>query len=205
MKIKEEKEQLEKMIMNSSDKIGTEMPSPAAELKMEPAFDTDFNEVQKECEKKAKKLIHNATGLMLTDELIKNNPYLKNKMQVDIISLTSILYQLSVNETMQKALMEEVRSGSLHPRNFEVFAQLTKVIGEIGKQVIQTTEAIKGTYRDLKNDIREKNQDMAMLTESGLTKNSKGILTVGSKDLINETKKLKMQANNIQDVQEIKE
>jgi len=208
MKISQEREQLEKMINQSSEKIGNEPSINNPELKMEPTFQADFNEIQKDCEKRARKMIHTATGLMLSDEIVKQNPYIKNKMQVDIISLSGMLYQLQVNETMQKALMEEVRSGAMHPRMFEVFGQLSKTIGDLNKQLLQTAEAIKGTYRDLKNDIREKNQDMAMLNESGLTKNSKGILTSGTKDLINETKKLKMQANNIeeiQDVQEIKE
>lgn len=206
MKIKEERQQLENLINESPSKIGPEPSINAPELKMEPSFEADFNEIQKECESKAKKMIRNATGLMLSDELVKQNPYIRNKMQIDILTLAGMLYQLSVNETMQKALMEEVRSGALHPRMFEVFGGLSKTIGDLNKQTLQTIEAIKMTYRDLKNDIREKNQDMAMLSESGVTKNSKGILALGTKELINETKRLKMQERNIdvEDIEEIK-
>jgi len=204
MKIKDERDELEKIINQSSDKIGQSAPTDSPELKMEPVFDADFNEIQKDCEKRAKKMIHTATGFMLSDEIIKQNPYLKNKMQIDVISLAGMLYQLTVNETMQKALMEEVRSGALHPRMFEVFAAVSKTIGELNKQLLQTTEAIKITYRDLRNDIREKNQDQMALTDGGITKNAKGILTSGTKELIKETKRLKIQSNSdIQDVEEI--
>jgi len=208
MKIKDEREQLEQMINQSSEKIGNEINSIAPELKSEPMFTDNFNDIHKECDKQAKKLIQKVTGFILSDELIKQNPYLKNKIQVDIISLSGMLYQLSVNETMQKTLMEEVRSGATHPRMFEVFSQLSKTIGDLNKQLLQTTEAIKSTYRDIKNDIREKNQDMLAIGESGLTKNSKGILALGTKELIRETKRLKLERKQneeviIQDVEEI--
>lgn len=205
MKLKEERDELEKMINNSSEKIGKELtPKDAPELAMEPAFTIDFEQLQRDCEKRAKKMIHNATGFMFSDEVVKDNSYLKNKMQVDIISLAGMLYQLSVNETMQKALMEEVRSGAMHPRMFEVFGQLSKTIGDLNKQLLQTVEAIKITYRDLKQDIREKNQDMAALGTGGLVKNEKGILALGTKELIRETKKLKAAQSGAIDIEDIK-
>ena len=206
MKIKDERDELEKILNVSSEKIGLEpTASDTPELKMEPTFTIDFEALQKDCDKKAKRMIHNATGFMFSDELVRDNPYLKNKMQVDIISLSGMMYQLSVNETMQKALMEEVRSGAMHPRMFEVFGQLSKTIGDLNKQLLQTVEAIKSTYRDLKVDIREKNQDQAALGQGGLVKNSQGILALGTKELIREAKKLKatQKDEDIQDVEEV--
>ena len=207
MKIKEERKELEKIIDQSSNKIGNEpSPTDTPELTMEPAFDIDFNKLQKDCDTKAKKMIRNATGFMLSDLLVKENPYFKNKMQVDVISLAGMLYQLEVNKTMQTTLMEEVRAGAMHPRMFEVFGQLSKTIGDLNKQLLQTVEAIKITYRDLKADIREKNQDLAAIGEGYLTKNDKGIIALGTKELIKETKKLKamQQQNNIQNVKTLK-
>ena len=189
MKIKDEREELEKMINQSSENIGNTPDAP--ELKMDPAFDMDFKKLQTACDKKAKKMIANATGFMLSDQLVKDNPYFRNKMEVDVISLAGMLYQLEASKTMQSALMEETRAGALHPRMFEVFGQLTKIISELNKQLLQTVEAIKITYRDLKNDIREKNQDMASLSEGHFMKNDKGIIALGTKELIKETKKLK--------------
>jgi hypothetical protein len=108
-----------------------------------------------------------------------------------MISLSGMLYQLEVNKTMQTALMEEVRSGAMHPRMFEVFGGLSKTIGELNKQLLQTVEAIKVTYRDLKDDIRERNQ--------------KGLLTLGTKELIKKTKmdKIENQRNKDQDIEDV--
>ena len=207
MKIKDERAELENLLNASSSDISKEPArSDTAGLSMDPAFTIDFEVLQKDCEKRARKMIHNATGFMFTDELVKDNPYLKNKMQVDIISLAGMLYQVIVNETMQKALMEEVRAGALHPRNFEVFSQLSKTIGELNKQLLQTVEAIKSTYRDLKNDIRERNQDIQAIGQGNMMRNEGGLIALGTKELIKETKKLKAAQydEKIEDVEEIK-
>lgn len=208
MKVKDEREVLEKMINDSATSIGQEPKlNDTPELSNGPTFTVNFEDLQKECEKKAGKMIHSATGFMFSDEIVKENSYLRNKIKVDILSLAGMIYQLSINETMQKALMEEVRSGAMHPRNFEVFSQITKNIADLNKQTLQTVEAIKMTYKDLKNDIREAAQDMAAIGTGGFTKNENGIIAMGTKELIKETKKLKMkqlEENNIQDAEEIK-
>jgi hypothetical protein len=207
MKISEEREQLERMVSGSDEKIDKNVvPSLTPELAMEPTFTLDFEALRKECDGKAKKMIKNATGFMLSDEMIKQNPYLKNKMQVDVISLSGMLYQLKVNETMQETLMEEVRSGAAHPRMFEVFGQLSKTIGELNKQLLQTVEAIKSTYKHVKFDIKEKNEELKAIGpgQNGITRNDKGLIALGTKELINETKKLKAGFTPaIEDVQEI--
>ena len=205
MKISQERKELVKMINQSPENINKNSPTHTPELEMEPAFDMDFNKIQKDCNRQARRMIQNATGFLLSDELVKENPYLKNKMQVDVISLSGMLYQLEINKNMQITLMEEVRAGALHPRMFEVFGQLSKTIGELNKQLLQTVEAIKITYRDLKVDIREKNQDLVAIGGGNLIKNDKGIIALGTKELIKETKKLKaIQNKNVQNVQDIK-
>ncbi len=217
MNARDEKDELQKMIDAADNKLDKNTPKfDAPELAMEPTFDLDFDKLQKECDSKAKKMIKNATGFMLTDEIIKQNPYLKNKMQVDILSLSGMLYQLKVNETMQKTLMEEVRSGAAHPRMFEVFGQLSKTIGDLNKQLLQTVEAIKATYKDIRFDVQEKQNELRAIGpgQNGMVRNDKGLVALGTKELINETKRLKAAQNdqvviikgdqNVQDIEEIK-
>lgn len=208
MKIKDEREELEKMIKKSSEAIdqnsAPEQVDP--ELKMEPTFDINYEKLRKNCQRKARRMIKNATGLMLTDDMVKSNPYLRSKMQVDILSLTGLLYQLQVNETMQQSLMESVRSGQEHPRMYEVFAAQSKTIGDLNKQLLQTVEAIKITYKDVKGDIREKDEELRALGDgTSVFRNRDGLVTKGTKDLIKEAKKLKKQDPNVQDIEEIED
>jgi len=200
MKIKEEKDELQRMIDAADDRLDKNVIPPSnavPELMMEPRFTMDFTKLRKECASKAKKMIKNATGFMLSDSAIKDNPYLRNKMQVDVLSLSGMLYQLRVNEMMQETLMEEVRNGATHNRNFEVFGQLSKTIGDLNKQLLQTVEAIKSTYKDIKFDVKEKENELRAIGpgQNGMVRNDKGLVALGTKELIKETKKLKSTQN----------
>jgi len=211
MTIKDERKNLEDLIEKSSASLEDAqipMADTSALQGMKPAFDMDFVRTKKNCQRRARAMIKKATGLMLTDGMVAENPYLRSKMQMDILSLTGLLYQLEVNEMMQETLMEEVRAGAAHPRMFEVFGNLSKTIGDLNKQLLQTVEAIKMTYRDVKGDIREKMEELKAIGpgESGIMRNSQGLVTMGTKELIKEAKKLKtVEASNenIEDVKEI--
>ena len=216
MRQKEEQIELEKLLDNSNDQINLNVPKPGdtPELKGEPLFTEDFGELNAECEKQAKKMIHTATGFMLNDEIIKQNPYMKDKMKIDILSLTGMLYQLKVNELMQKTLMEEIRHGRAEARLFEVFGQLVKTIGDMNKQLLQTVEAIKVTYRDIKQDVRDKDNELRSLSENnsnGLLRNEKGTVAIGTKDLIKSMKALRQENaqrekdKNIEDIKIIED
>lgn len=208
MKAREEKDELQQMIDAADDRLDKNVVPPSnavPELMMEPRFSMDFNKLRKECDSKAKKMIKNATGFMLNDSVIKDNPYLRNKMQVDVLSLSGMLYQLRVNEMMQETLMEEVRNGATHNRNFEVFGQLSKTIGDLNKQLLQTVEAIKSTYKDIKFDVKERENELRAIGpgQNGMVRNDKGLVALGTKELIKETKKLKSTQNGqiIEDIQ----
>jgi hypothetical protein len=199
MKVKDERRELEKIIINSPDNLEGNVPigEDAPELIQEPTMDIDFDEVREACNVDAKRMIFNSISFMLTKEVIESSEYIQDKMNTDAISLSGMLYQLRCNEAMQKALMEEVKHGAMHPRMFEVFAQVSKGIGELNKQLIQTVEAIKMTYKDIKQDYREKQSDLLGGSQTqqltGGTSNG-GMLTYGTKDLIksvNEKKKLR--------------
>ena len=215
-KAKDTRDDLERMVNGSPDNLEGEMPTGLGEaLKMKPSFEMDFGKTKKNCKRRARSMIKRATGLMLSDEMVSENPYMKHKMQVDIISITGLLYQLEINEMMQETLMEEVRSGAAHPRMFEVFGNLSKTIGDLNKQLIQTVEAIKVTYKDIRGDIRDKEDELKALGqgEGSMLRNKDGIVSMGTKGLIREARKAKMLAkeeeeqenNNIQDIEEIKE
>ena len=207
MKIKDEKKALEKMIEAADDVIEGNIPKPGdtPELQGGPMFEIDYDQLEKDCNKKAKKLIKNATGFVLTDEFVKENPYLKNKMDIDIISLSGMLYQMELTKIMQKALTEEVRHGAMHPRMFEVFSGLAKTISENNKQLLQTVEAIKTTYLDIKDNARQNSDDIKAIGDGGVMRNEKGIIALGTKDLIKQTKQLKAAQKNNEDIEDVEE
>ncbi|MFW6246688.1 MAG: hypothetical protein ACOC22_00735 [bacterium] len=208
MKAKDEKKEIDKMVEQASSTLEGNVPRPGEtpEIEQEDAFKLNYDKLQKKCDKKARKLIKDATGLMMTDEMVKSNPYIKNKMEVDKISLSGMLYQMEVNKVMQKSLMEEVKKGASHPRMFEVFSQLSKTIGEINKQLLQTVEAIKNTYKDIRFDINERQYEEQKSIEQGnnLKRSKDGdLIAIGSKGIIQETKNMKKMRKNNADIQDV--
>jgi len=210
MTIKSDREDLENILTGSNASLANNSPNGEfldnEELEAKPIFEIDFKKIKSTTRKKAKKMIKTSTGLLLSDKVIASNPYLKQKMDIDIISLSGLLYQLEVNETMQKALMEEVQSGAASPRMFEVFSSQTKSISELNKQLLQTIEAIKMAYRDVKIDIEGREEVKAIDAGDNLIKSSdNSLITIGTSDLINQAKKLKVLLHKSKDIEDIEE
>ena len=98
-------------------------------------------------------MLKNAIKFIIPEDMI-DSEYLRNKLKVDTLSLAGMIYQLRTNEVMQKALIDQVNLWMVNARMFEVFAGMSKTIGELNKQLIQTVEAIKETYKTFKNDVK---------------------------------------------------
>lgn len=210
MKIDDERANLEKLLDEAPDKIAENVPTPGnipEELQTQSVMNINFSELREKCEGEARIMINNAIAFILTDENLENNAYLRDKLEVDVMSLSGMIYQLRVNEAMQRAMMEEVDRGFMQPRMFEVFSGLSKTIAEINKQLLGTVEAIKSTYKDVKNDIREKETDAlgGSKKENGmLTHGDGGVITMGTKELINSVKQQsKRQSQEPDDIEEI--
>ena len=208
MKIKDEREKLESLLEGSEDKIMDDVPVPGhipEELQTQSVMGLDFTELREKCNLEARIMINDAINFILPEEMIEGNKYVANKLEVDIMSLSGMIYQLRANEAMQRAMMEEVDRGFMHPRMFEVFSGLSKTIADINKQLLGTVEAIKSTYKEIKNDIREKETDSLGPHQDSngmITQGDGGVVTMGTKELINRGKNLPM-ADNVQDIEEL--
>ena len=89
----------------------------------------------------------------------------------------------------------------VNARMFEVFAGMSKTIGELNKQLIQTVEAIKETYKTFKNDVKEQRTEALGPTAGPagmITTGDGGVVTRGTKELINSVKRIKSGNGNQQ-------
>ncbi len=217
MKIKDEREKLESLLDASADKISDDVPVPGhipEELQAQPVMGINFTDLKDQCNQEARVMINNSIGFILTPEMVSENKYILDKLEVDVMSLGGMIYQLRANEAMQKAMMEEVDRGFMHPRMFEVFSGLSKTIAEINKQLLGTVEAIKSTYKEVKNDIREKQTEAlgpAQNNDGMIEQGDGGVVTLGTKEFINTMKeKAKKEGKtlrdeNVKDIEELPE
>lgn len=199
MSIKSERDQLKKILDKSPEELDKNVPTPEEEipgLQADPLIGVDFSELQTKCEQEAEKMILNAIAFMIPPEMVEQNLYIKDKIKMDVMTLSGMVYQLRTNEIMQRTLIQQVNLGQAHPRMFEVFSGMSKTIGELNKQLIQTVEAIKETYKTFKNDVKERaTEALGPATSQApggmLTTGSGDVVTRGTKELINNVKKIK--------------
>jgi len=210
MKITEERKEIEKILTNAPKDIAKNVAVPGSdtpELQPEPIMDVDFSKLKETCESDARVMILNSVKFSLPQDMIKGNDYLTNKIDVDAMSLSGMIYQLRINEIMQKALMEQVNAGMINPRMWEVFGQLSKTIGDLNKQLLQTVEAIKETYKTFKNDIKESRTEALGPQSNGtsgiLTTGDGSVVTRGTKELINNVKRIKNAKRQINEADDI--
>jgi len=206
MKVKDERKELEKMLGSSPKDINNNVPTEDIPgLRAEPVTDVNFDELKLKCEVDARVMITNAISFIIPQDMIENNQYLQNKLEVDVISLGSMIYQLRTNEVMQKALIDQINLGMVNARMFEVFSGMSKTVGELNKQLIQTVEAIKQTYKGFVEDVKEKRTEALGPSSTGptgmITTGDGGVVTRGTKELINNVKRIKDQkAKEISDI-----
>jgi len=203
MKLKEEREELKKMLDNAPKEINSNVPDKVDDisgLRAEPVTDVDFQELKTKCEEEAEIMLKNAIKFIIPEDMLDSD-YLKNKLKVDTLSLAGMIYQLRTNEVMQKALIDQVNLGMVNARMFEVFAGMSKTIGELNKQMIQTVEAIKETYKTFKQDVKEQRTEALGPTAGPagmITTGDGGVVTRGTKELINSVKRIKSGNGNQQ-------
>lgn len=198
MKIKDEREELKKMLNTSPKEITQNVPESEESipgLHAEPVTDVNFDELKLKCEIDARIMITNAISFIIPQDMIENNDYLKNKLEVDVMSLASMIYQLRTNEVMQKALIDQVNLGMVNSQMFRVFTEMSKTIAELNKQLIQTVEAIKETYKTFREDVKEKRTEAIGPSTQGptgmLTAGDGSVVTRGTKEMINNVKRIK--------------
>jgi len=197
MSIKKDRDDLEKMLKNSPQDINENVPSEEQipGLQGEPLIGVNFIDLREECQIEAHKMITNAIAFMIPPEMMESNEYIKDKINMDVMSLSGMVYQLRTNEVVQRTLLEQINKGMAQPRMFEVFSGMSKTISELNKQLIQTIEALKETYKGFKNDVKERQTEALGPASSGptgmLTTGDGSVVTRGTKELINNIKKIK--------------
>lgn len=227
MKAIEERKKLEGLLNNMPDDIGDDSPEMDSEITQEPVLNINFEDIREKCNYEARVMLNNSIKVFLNDDMM-DDEYVKNKLDVDVMSLSGMIYQLRMNEDMQKAIMKEVDKGMINTKFFEEFTRLSRMIADLNKQLLATVEAIKSTYKDLKNDFKEKQHELsAALTElpelgmgtgpedapapekGMMTTNDGSYITMGTKDVIRrlrqQSREGKTIVRDITDISEVEE
>lgn len=149
--LKKISEDLESMILN------TDLPSVKEAVRGDlPAVSSirplNFDVVKGETDAKAEEIVESVVLLYLPPEFIFEHDYVRQKMSVDKLTVSNLIFQMKTAEHAIKKLLEEIDTGNIHARSFEVLASLQKSKMDIVKHLAQFMVVLENNYKNLKFD-----------------------------------------------------
>lgn len=138
-------------ILNDSD--GIDSPIDATELPSIRRPDPfDYTKKKGDATFQAKKTINTLLKFYLSEEIINNDEYVKAKMKIEEMTLSSLIFQMETGERAITTLLQQIDDGDVSPRMFEVLGTLQKSMLDIIKSqtmyMMATEEGVKKLARD---------------------------------------------------------
>lgn len=120
--------------------------------KMRAIAPLDYDVVKTSADSKASDIVESVILLYLPKEFISNHEYVFQKMEVDKLTVSNLLFQMKTAEHAIKKLLEEIDGGNMQARTFEVLASLQKSKMEIVKHLAAFMVTMENNYKNLKFD-----------------------------------------------------
>jgi len=138
-------------ILNDSDSL--DLPIDNTELTPIRRPDPfDYTKKKGDATNQAKKTISTLLKFYLSEEIINNDEYVKAKMKIEEMTLSSLIFQMETAERAITTLLQQIDDGDVSPRMFEVLGTLQKSMLDIIKSqtmyMMATEEGVKKLARD---------------------------------------------------------
>lgn len=178
-------------IINNNNNNSNNTNQPLPPISNLPRLDLmdELNEAQKEAEKIIDSIIE-----FYFDPMSIKLDYVKKKRDVEIKTLTNILFQQKSQRYAIMKLLDNIQDGECHPRNFEVLATLQSGMMNTVKHQSAYMEVLENGIKKLKQehefiDSLKMKQDNLIESGDGVKKiGDGGIKSRGTKDLIESLK-----------------
>jgi hypothetical protein len=153
------KDELETML---SDGIDDNLIFDIESIKNIPAPNTtfmDYVKVKAYSDNNADHIVNSISVFYLTADIVDEIEYIKQKITVDKITLSNLLFQMKTAEHAIIKILEDIDNGNLSPRTFEVLSALQRSKMDIVKQFQHFMVVMENNYKSLKEDYRVKKSD----------------------------------------------
>jgi hypothetical protein len=176
--------ELEKLITEETKVVQSLTAQASDILPSRPINSLDYLNVKIECEDSATDIVEAVSQFYLDERIIEEVAYVKQKVNVDHITVSNLLFQMRTAEHAIIKLLEEIDNGNLHPRTFEVLSSLQRSKMEIVKHLAQFMIIMENNYKNLKNDYQIKqaetkdveHEDDSSVTSSMQTRGTRGLI-----------------------------
>lgn len=185
--LKKISEDLESMLLNTEIPGVKEAAKGDLPVSVSSIKPLNYDQVKEDTDNKAEEIVESVVLLYLPPEFIYEHEYVRQKMSVDKLTVSNLIFQMKTAEHAIKKLLEEIDTGNIHARSFEVLASLQKSKMDIIKHLAQFMVVLENNYKNLKFDYENsKAEKVGMIdTEAESTGLQEGSMKFrGTKGLI---------------------
>ena len=122
---------------------------------MKPQRFINVDSVKSEVETEARAILDSLSRFYSDLEDIPEDSYLKHKQKIDALSISTMAFQIRTAQHAISKLVEEIDSGRMEPRLFEVLAQLQNQIMQMPKNFSNYMTQMEKNYKQLKSESEE--------------------------------------------------
>jgi len=135
---------------------------------MKPQRFINVDNVKSEVEMEARAILDSLSKFYNDMESLPEDNYLKHKQKIDALSISTMAFQIRTAQHAIAKLIEEIDSGRIEPRLFEVLAQLQNQIMQMPKNFSNYMTQMEKNYKQLKTESEEmKKQSDISFDENG--------------------------------------
>jgi len=185
---------LEKLMKESSKNLEQATRKAQKILPRSTDVFVDYNEIKEEIDDESKKIIESISDFYLDQKIIEEVSYVKQRIKVDTITISSLLFQMKTAEHAIIKLLIEIDRGQVSSRNFEVLSHLQRSKMEIIKHLAQFITLTENGYKNFYEDYKLLQEAKGELHES--VDEEDGLSYFGSKKLLKTLKKQKQELEN---------
>lgn len=166
----------------------------------------NIDNVKNEVETEARAILESLSKFYNDMEDLPEDNYMKHKQKIDALSISTMAFQIRTAQHAISKLVEEIDSGRIEPRLFEVLAQLQNQIMQMPKNFSNYMTQMEKNYKQLKTESEEmKKQADIMFDENGnivqTPENIEALKVRGTKSLMENLQTLMKGGNMVKEAE----
>lgn len=169
----------------------------------------DYGQELSKAEEKAKKTIKSLIEFYFEEEKISKDEYLNYKKLISEQSISQLLFLMKTGQEALIKLMQNIDSGDMSPRMFEVLANLQRsqldIVKNYGLLLLSTEEDLRRTQFE----VESKEKEQGKLGDGGIQTAEDRLITSSTKKLLKSVEEYReedpYQDENLKSLEEIQE
>jgi hypothetical protein len=197
------KDKLDSIILADEMLSGLSMPDIPP---IKPQRFINVDNVKNEVETEARAILESLSKFYNDMESLPEDSYIKHKQKIDALSISTMAFQIRTAQHAIAKLVEEIDSGRMEPRLFEVLAQLQNQIMQMPKNFSNYMTQMEKNYKQLKTESDEiKKQSDITFDENGnilqTSENIEALKVRGTKSLMENLQTLMKGGNLVKEAE----